>query len=64
MTLLIIYTNGPSETISSHCYIVSMAIRVVEFSNGVYKIEKILHKNKHTPRKLLNFDNRTNGESQ
>ena len=35
----------------------SMAIRVVEFSNGVYKIRKILNKNQHTQRKLLNFEN-------
>ena len=39
-----------------------MAIRVVEFSNGGYKIRKILPKNQHTQRKLLNFENWVNGE--
>jgi hypothetical protein len=38
-----------------------MAIQVVEFSNGVYKIRKILPKNEHNQRKLLNFENWTNG---
>jgi hypothetical protein len=32
------------------------AIRVVEFSDGGYKIRKILHKNQHSQRKLLNFE--------
>ena len=40
-----------------------MAIRVVEFSSGgVTKLEKILHKNQHTQRKLLNFELWINGE--
>ena len=39
-----------------------MAIRVVEFSNGGTKLEKILSKNQHTQRKLLNFENWVNGE--
>ena len=44
------------------CYHMTiMAIRVVEFSNGVYKI---LPKNQHTQRKFLNFENWTNGEPQ
>ena len=34
-----------------------MAIPVVEFSNQGYKIRKILPKNEHTQRKLLNFEN-------
>ena len=38
-----------------------MAIRVVEFSNGGYNII-FLHKNQHTQRKLLNFENWVNGE--
>ena len=37
-----------------------MAIRVEEFSNGGYKIKKILPKNLHTQRKFLNFENWTN----
>ena len=41
--------------------VVSMAIRVVEFSNGGYKIRKILPKNQHTQRKLLNFENWISG---
>ena len=39
-----------------------MARRVVEFSTGGYKIRKILPKNPHTQRKLLNFENWVNGE--
>ena len=39
-----------------------MAIRVVEFSKGGYKILKSLLKNQHTQRKLLNFENWVNGE--
>ena len=35
---------------------IGMAIRVVEFSNGGYKIRKIFPKNQHTQRKLLNFE--------
>ena len=33
-----------------------MAIPVVEFSSGVTKLERFLHKNQHTQRKLLNFE--------
>jgi hypothetical protein len=40
----------------------SIAIRVVEISIGVYKIRKILPKNQHTKRKLLNFVFWINGE--
>ena len=39
-----------------------MAIRVVEFSSRGSKLEKKLPKNQHTKRKLLNFENWTNGE--
>ena len=39
-----------------------MAIRVVEFSSGGYKVKKNLPKNQHTQRKLLNFENWVNGE--
>ena len=36
----------------------TMAVRVVEFSNGVYKIRKIFAcKNQHTQRIFLNFEN-------
>ena len=38
----------------------AMAIRVVEISNGGYKIRKILPKNQHTQKKLLNFENWVN----
>jgi hypothetical protein len=38
-----------------------MAIRVVEFSNGGTKLERSLHQNQHTQRKLLNFENWING---
>ena len=40
----------------------SMAIRVVEFSNLGTKLERFLHKNQHTQRKLLNFELWINGE--
>ena len=40
----------------------SMAIWVVEFSNGGYKLERFLPKNQHTQRKLLNFKNWVRGE--
>ena len=39
-----------------------MAVRVLEFSSRGYKIRKILHKNQHTQRKLLNFEFWINGE--
>ena len=42
--------------------VIIMAIRVVDFSNGVYKIRKIFAKEKHAQRKFLNFENLTNGE--
>ena len=34
-----------------------MAIRVVKFSNGEYKLERFLPKNQYTQRKLSNFEN-------
>ena len=40
-----------------------MAFPVMDFEDQAYKLEK-LHKNQHTQRKLLNFDNWTNGEPQ
>ena len=39
-----------------------MAIRVVEFSNGGTKLERVLPKNEHTPRKLLHFENWVSGK--
>ena len=33
-----------------------MAIQIVEFSSGGTKLERFLHKNQHTQRKLLNFE--------
>ena len=50
--------DGPDGVIHS------MAIRVVEFSNGVYKIRKIFAKKSIYQKKLLNFENWTNGEPQ
>ena len=41
-----------------------MALLVMEFQDQGYKIRNILHKNQHTQRKLLNFENRTKGEPQ
>ena len=40
----------------------SMAVRVVKFSNGGYKLERFLPKNQHTQMKLLNFENWFNEE--
>ena len=34
---------------------VTMAVRVVDFSNGFIKLERFLPKNQHTKRILLNF---------
>ena len=34
------------------------------FQTGHTKLERFLHKNQHTQRKLLNFENWTNGEPQ
>ena len=34
------------------------------FPTGYTKLERFLHKNQHTQRKLLNFENWTNGEPQ
>ena len=39
-----------------------MAIGVVEFLSGGTRLEKFLHKNQHTQRKLLNFEFWINGE--
>ena len=39
-----------------------MAIRVVEFSSGVVKLERFLPKHQHTQRKLLNFENWCKGQ--
>ena len=41
-----------------------MAIRVVEFSSGGTKLERLLHNNQHTQRKSLNFEKWTNGKPQ
>ena len=46
------------------CTLHTMAIRVVEFSNGDTKLERFLHKNQHTQRKFLNFENWTIEEPQ
>ena len=43
---------------------VIMVIRVVEFSRGGTKLERCLHKNQHTPRKLLNIEFRINVSCQ
>ena len=45
-------------------WVSGMAMRVVEFSNGVYKIRNFLPKNQRTQRKFLNFENWTSGEPQ
>ena len=42
--------------------ITGMLIWVVEFSRGGTKLERLLPKNQHTQRKLLNFENLCHGE--
>jgi hypothetical protein len=37
-----------------------MPIQIVDFSSGSTNLERFLHKNKHTQRKLLNFDHFSN----
>ena len=37
---------------------------LLSFQTGYTKLERFLHKNQHTQRKLLNFENWTNGEPQ
>ena len=39
-----------------------MAVQVVDFWSGGYKIRKFLSENQHTHRKLLNFEFWINGE--
>ena len=51
-------TNRFSQTVHS------MALPVMEFQDQGYKIRKVLYKNQHTQRKLLNFENWTNWEPQ
>ena len=38
--------------------------RLWSFKTRDTKLERFLHKNQHTQRKLLNFENWTNGEPQ
>ena len=40
----------------------NMAIQLVKFSSGCTKLERFLHMNQHTQRKVLNFENWVNGE--
>ena len=47
--------------ISLYCAIY-MAIRVVDFSSGDTKLERFLHKNQQSKRKLLNFEFCINGK--
>ena len=42
----------------------NMALPVLEFQAQGYKVRKFLPKKQHTQRKLLNFENWTNGEPQ
>ena len=41
-----------------------MALPVMDFKTRDTKLERFLHKNQHTQRKLLNFENWTNGVPQ
>ena len=43
-------------------FIYTMAIRVVEFSSEITKLERFSPRNQHTQRKLLNFESWCNGE--
>jgi hypothetical protein len=46
------------------CSFYNMALPVMEFQVQDTKLEFFLHKNQHTQRKLLNFENWTNREPQ
>ena len=61
VTYLCTWNNLALKTLKS-TYLCNMAVRVVDNSNGGYKIRKIFAKNQHTQRKLLNFENWVNGE--
>jgi hypothetical protein len=53
-----------NKDINKHMELIKMwvmAIQVMKFSNGGAKLERFLPKNQHTQRKLLNFENWTNG---
>ena len=39
-----------------------VVVRIVKFSSRGTKLERILHKNQRTQRKLLNFENWCNGK--
>ena len=51
--------KNKKKTCSRKYFIV---IRVVEFSNRGTRLERLLSKNQHTQRKLLNFENWVNEE--
>ena len=55
--------NSESWVVELDCEVSTciMAIWVVEFSNGGTKLERVLPKNQHTQRKLLNFENWISG---
>ena len=61
-TLKIDHEQVRGDSKSYHPPLHSMAIRVVEFSNGGTKLERFFPKNQHTQRKLLNFENWVCGE--
>ena len=44
-----------------HTGIKGMAIRLWSFQTGGTKLERFLHKNQHTQKKLLNLENWING---
>ena len=43
-------------------FVLVMAVGVVGFLKEITKLERFLHKNQHTQRKCLNFENWCNGE--
>jgi hypothetical protein len=53
---LSLFTVTFGEKVPSLAKIRGMAIPVVEFPSGGTKLERFLHKNQHTHRKLLNFE--------
>ena len=59
---VVISSNNKTNPLEIEYYGVIMVIRVVEFSCGGCKIRKILPKNQHTKKKLLNFENWVSGE--
>ena len=54
--------NDPSDRVSTHCTLWQYGLW--SFQTGGRRLERFVHKNQHTQRKLLNFENWDNGGPQ